>query len=241
MIFNLFKSQPILKELIPEGFIDIHSHILPGIDDGAKNVEESTRLIYEMKKLGFSKIICTPHIYPNLYDNNINSISKSFRTIQTKKLDLKIKYAAEYYIDNSIILKAESKELLTLKENFVLIEFGFINLHPNYLEIIFRLQLYGYKIILAHPERYLYFNENKKVIYNLKSKGVYFQLNFGSVIGVYGKRVLDLANYMIKNNLIDFVGSDIHNQNDIDLYSKKVMLNDFRKLESIINENNIFD
>ena len=103
MIFNLFKSQPILKELIPEGFIDIHSHILPGIDDGAKNVEESTRLIYEMKKLGFSKIICTPHIYPNLYDNNINSISKSFRTIQTKKLDLKIKYAAEYYIDNSIL------------------------------------------------------------------------------------------------------------------------------------------
>ena len=82
MIFNLFKSKPTLNELIPKGFVDIHSHILPGIDDGAKNVEESLKLISEMKKLGFAKIITTPHTYPGLYDNTNDTILKSFNSIK---------------------------------------------------------------------------------------------------------------------------------------------------------------
>ena len=90
MIFNLFKAKPTLKELIPNGFVDIHSHILPGIDDGAKNIEESIKLISEMKKMGFSKIIGTPHTFPGLYENTNETIKKSFEKI-SQKLITKIK------------------------------------------------------------------------------------------------------------------------------------------------------
>ena len=82
MIFNLFKSRPTLKELIPEGFVDIHSHILPGIDDGAKNVEESLKLISEMHKIGISKIIGTPHTYPGLYNNNEKTIFNAYNKLK---------------------------------------------------------------------------------------------------------------------------------------------------------------
>ena len=110
MIFNLFKSKPTLKELIPEGFVDIHSHILPGIDDGPKNIEESLKLISEMKKMGFSKIIGTPHTYPGLYDNTNNSIKKSYEKISQKlNSEIKLNYASEYMIDRSLIKKANEK------------------------------------------------------------------------------------------------------------------------------------
>ena len=114
MIFSLFKSKPTLKELIPEGFIDIHSHILPGIDDGAKNIEESLILISEMKKLGFSKIFGTPHTYPGLYNNTNQTIFESYSKITNSTVN--IEYASEYMIDKSIIEMAEKDLLLGLKK-----------------------------------------------------------------------------------------------------------------------------
>ena len=103
MIINLFRSKPTLRELIPDGFVDIHSHILPGIDDGSKNVKESLDLIFEMKKLGFSKIIGTPHSYPGLYDNTKESIKISFNKLK-KELpeNINVDYASEYMLEKTI-------------------------------------------------------------------------------------------------------------------------------------------
>ena len=108
MIFNLFKSKPSLKELIPKGFVDIHSHILPGIDDGAQNLNESLKLISEMKNMGFSKIIATPHTFPGIYDNTKSTIKDSYQMIIDKlSTKITIKYASEYMLDSSLIENAE--------------------------------------------------------------------------------------------------------------------------------------
>ena len=115
MIFNLFKAKPTLKELIPDGFVDIHSHILPGIDDGAKNIEESLELISKMKEMGFSKIIATPHTYQGLYNNSSSSIKNSYNKIKDKvDKKIEIQYASEYMIDETLIEKAHKKKLYSL-------------------------------------------------------------------------------------------------------------------------------
>ena len=184
MIFNLFKSKPTLKELIPKGFIDIHSHILPGIDDGAKNLMESVELIKEMKKMGFSKIIGTPHTYPGVYNNNNNSIEKSFNKLNNELKNKNIlRYASEYMIDSYLIEKASEKSLLTIKDNYVLIEMSFVSEPINLHEIIFEININGYTPILAHPERYTFLFDDFKKFYNLKKMGCYFQINLLSATG----------------------------------------------------------
>ena len=136
MIFNLFKSKTILKELIPQGFVDIHSHILPGIDDGAKDIQMSLKLISKMNEIGFSKIIATPHTYPGIYENTPESIEKSFKKL---KKDLpkntNIIYASEYMIDDNLSKKIKNKQLLCLKENFVLVEMSYHSRPINLYEI----------------------------------------------------------------------------------------------------------
>ena len=246
MIFNLFKAKPTLKELIPEGFVDIHSHILPGIDDGAKNIEESVELIEGLKKLGFCKIIGTPHTYPGMYNNSVDSIKSSYEKIkknyQSKAVD--IKYASEYYIDSSLIQKAENKELLCLKNNYILLECGFTGITNDFFDIIFKIIISGYKPVLAHPERYLYFTDDFKKIYKLKKMGVLFQINLLSINGIYGEKVVDFSNKLLKNNLIDFVGSDLHNKNQLISLSEhkiKIKSNYLENLSSIMDKTkNIF-
>ena len=175
MIFNLFKSKPKLKEIIPNGFVDIHSHILPGIDDGAKNIDESLSLISKMKKLGFSKIIGTPHTYPGLYNNTTNTIKKSYEKIINKKpKGIELNYASEYFIDSSLIHKAQKKKLLCFNKNYVLAEMSFISEPIRLFEIIYEMNLNGYTTVIAHPERYLFFNDIKKY-FKLKKLVAFFR------------------------------------------------------------------
>ncbi len=241
MIFNLFKSKPTLKELIPNGFIDIHSHILPGIDDGAKNIQESKKLISKMKNLGFSKIIFTPHIYPSLYDNSEQSIKEEYGKIKDKINSFgNFSFAAEYLIDNSMIEKAEKNLLLCLKDKYVLCEFSYIGMAVNYHEIIYKLILNGYRPIIAHPERYFYFDKNMEQMFNLKKMGCKFQLNLFSTTGYYGKKVLSLSNFLIKKNFIDFVGTDIHKESDLLKFDSLVKIQDLKGLENAIDNNYLF-
>ncbi len=242
MIFNLFKSKPSLKELIPKGFVDIHSHILPGIDDGAKNSEESLKLISEMKKLGFSKIIGTPHSYPGLYDNTSDSIKNAFKKLENLGIeDIKLDYATEYMIDISLIGKAENKNLLCLHNNYVLLEMGFINAPQNLFDIIFNIQLNGYKIIIAHPERYLFYNSNFNELKKIKQRGCKFQMNLLSTTGYYGKEVLNFSNKLLKNNMIDFFASDIHNINHVNQFENKLKINQTKRLDFIIENSKEFN
>lgn len=232
MIFNFFKSKPTLKELIPNGFVDIHSHILPGIDDGAKNIKESLKLISEMKKMGFSKIIGTPHTYPGLYDNTTNSIEEAFNKVENRRIkDVKLEYASEYMIENTLIEKAQNKNLLCLKDKYILVEFNFLNVKNNYKEVLFNIQLNEYRPIIAHPERYLYWYDDIEKLADLKRIGCKLQLNILSTTGYYGKRVLKMANKLIKKNMIDYVGSDFHSLNHIIETNKKIKIDDVKKLE----------
>ena len=239
MIFNLFNSRPTLKELIPNGFVDIHSHILPGIDDGAKDVNESVELISEMKKLGFSKIIGTPHSYPGLYDNTNESIENSFKQINKEEYvdGIKISYASEYLIDNSLIKKAQKKSLLCLKDNLVLLETSFMGATIDIFDIIFELRLNNYKPVIAHPERYLYASDNLRFFYKLKKNDCLFQINLLSCNAHYGYEVVSLADKLLKRGWIDYVGSDIHSTKHIDKFKDKVVCKEIEKLEYAIAKN----
>ena len=238
MIFNLFKSKPTLKELIPDGFVDIHSHILPGIDDGAKNVKESTELISEMKKLGFSKIIATPHTYSGLYENDIASISKSYNELMNKiDADIEILYASEYMIDHNFLNLLNNDKLLTLNDRNILIEMSYLSKPINLSEIIFKIKVKEYTPIIAHPERYLFLSKNIKYLKYLKRCGCLFQLNLLSVTGYYGKQVRKFSEYLIDNDFIDFCGSDIHNIKHILSFNKHIEIGSIKKLEKIISKN----
>ena len=243
MIFNLFKSKPTLKELIPNGFVDIHSHILPGIDDGAKNVDESKELIEEMKNLGFSKIIGTPHTYPGIYENTNSSIKKSFEKIYSNKTNkIDIEYASEYMLGFYLIEKAQNKSVLCLKDNHVLVEMSYISPPLKLYEIIFELIHNGYSPILAHPERYRFLHENFREYKKLKKVGCKFQINLLSTTNYYGMDIANITEKLLKNNMVDFLGSDIHNMKHINSIKKnKVRIKNIKLLENVFMNNNNFN
>ncbi len=240
MIFNFFKSKPCLRELIPEGFVDIHSHILPGIDDGAKDIEESLDIISKMKSLGFSKIIATPHTYPGLHENTNETIKASYdKLIHQLNLDIKIEFASEYMTDVSILEKIKNNSLLCINNDSILIETGFISF-PNILyELIFELKVNGYTPIIAHPERYQYLFNNLKDVIKLKKMGCKFQINLLSLVGYYGKDVVKSSNILLSNEFIDYVGSDIHNIKQMNAFSKKVVTGNIDKIKKCIENNKI--
>ena len=242
MIFNLFKSKPTLEKLIPDGFVDIHSHILPGIDDGAKNIDESISLISKMKKIGFSKIIGTPHVYEGVHNNTKESIESSFDELNKNDLKkVKVSYGAEYMLNDSIIKKAANKSLLCLKDSFVLVEMSYIAAPKQLYEIIFELIHNGYMPIIAHPERYRFYHNNFKNYEKLKKYGCKFQLNLFSLTNYYGKDVMSVSEKLLKMEMIDYVGSDIHNVKQINNFYDLVRISSICKLEKAMENNKIFD
>tara|TARA_B100002052_G_C15886335_1_gene601711 strand:- start:7692 stop:8420 length:729 start_codon:yes stop_codon:yes gene_type:complete len=241
MLLNIFKSKPTLKELIPAGFVDIHSHILPGIDDGAKNIEESILLISQMKKLGFIKIIGTPHSYPSVYDNTKKSITDSYNKLKDKiPKGIKIGYASEYMADISIQDKIKNNSILTIKDKLILIETGFNSMPNNLFEMIFEIRLSGYVPVIAHPERYIYLHENYRIAEKLKIAGCLFQINLLSSTGYYGNRISKFCDKLLVENMVDYVGSDIHNLKHIQEFESKVKLNNIKKFVKAIEANQIF-
>ncbi len=240
-MLSLFKSKPKLSELIPSGYVDIHSHVLPGIDDGAKTVEDTQYLLEEMRQLGFTKVITTPHTMNNIWDNTPESIENALtKTKSELSLPFEIQAASEYLLDESVITKAKNKELLTLKANFVLVELSYLNAPIQLYDFLYQLQLEGYHVVLAHPERYTYFHSNKKEYQKLKKAGCLFQLNLLSTVGYYGKDAAEIANYLLKKDLYDFTGSDIHHKNHIKAFQNKVIIKNYKLLEETMRKNVFF-
>lgn len=195
--------------------VDMHSHFLPGIDDGAENMDESIRLLRSFEERGYEKIITTPHIIQDLYQNSAETIFPVLERVKSELKQvgskLKIEAAAEYFIDDAFISRIENDEpLLTIGQKYVLVETGFIN-EPAYLrEILFKLRLKGYKPILAHPERYLYLQNKPEKLEELFDSGVSLQLNTMSLGGYYGKPAQKFAEMMITKGFVHFLGSDCH-------------------------------
>lgn len=244
-MFSIFKSKPVLRELIPNNYVDIHSHILPGIDDGAKNNNDSQFILTEMKKLGFKKAITTPHTIKNVWDNSKTDIENTYAKLKAdlpnQTQDLQLKVASEYFMDENFLELFKSESLLTLKENCVLVEMSYLNPPIQLFEILFELQLKGYKPVLAHPERYNFYHNNFKVYEHLKKAGCFFQMNLLSSVGYYGKDVAITADKLLEKGLIDFVGSDIHHENHIKSFENKIIIKNVSELEKTINANVYFE
>ena len=212
------------KNLDPIDFsdvrVDIHSHLIPGIDDGARDLDDSIAMIKELKNQGFSKIITTPHIMSDLYKNTPEIINSGLDDLKNRliyeKIDVEVAVAAEYYVDYDFEQRIGKERFLTFGENYILIEFSFLESPMNMYDIIFKLQLEGYVVVLAHPARYQYFDiEDYRSLIN---RGVLFQLNLLSIIGYYSKQVKKNADLLIKNKFISFIGTDCHNINHAKLY-----------------------
>jgi len=203
--------------------VDIHSHLLPGIDDGAPDLATSMRLIEGLTQLGIKSFYCTPHILKELYPNTRETINNSLQLISDKledeKLGVEIYAAAEYMIDDGFII---TDELLCLKDKYLLIEMSYLAETPNIDQIIFNLQIKGYVVILAHPERYNFYHLNLDRYQRLKELGCLFQLNLLSVTGYYGKEVKKIASYLLKNNLYDLAGTDLHHDKHLSVLKDKV-------------------
>lgn len=243
-MLSLFKSKPKLAELIPSGYVDIHSHVLPGIDDGAQKIKDAEFLLESMIDFGFSKVITTPHTMKNVWDNTTETIKNAHHLVQDELPELSKKVvlncASEYFLDENLMQLAQQENLLTLKDNFILIEMSYLNAPIQLYDFLFELQLKGYQLVLAHPERYNYFHSNKKEFAKLKKAGCLFQLNLLATVGYYGKNVAETADYLLKENLYDFVGSDIHHKNHVAAFQNKVIIKNHKTLEDTMTKNVFF-
>lgn len=201
---------------------DIHSHFIPGIDDGAPDLETSISLIKKMQELGYKKVITSPHVMSDFYQNSSETILKGLADVRTElkrqNINMEIEAAAEYYIDFDFEQKIGKEKFLTFGDNYILVELSFMQAPNNLFDMIFKLQLEGYKVVLAHPERYQYYA--KKDYEELVSRGVLFQINLLSLIGYYSPKIQQKTKGLIVENQVSFVGTDCHNMNHAALYEK---------------------
>lgn len=243
-MFTLFKSRPVLKDLIPSQHIDIHSHLLPGIDDGAKSITESIELIQALEGFGISEIITTPHVIQHVWNNTKESIiakeQETLLQLNHHKINIPIKAAAEYLMDDQFVILSKEKKLLTLKDNYVLVEMSYINPPIQLYAILFDLQVAGYIPVLAHPERYLFYHNNFNEYLKLQRAGCLFQLNLLSVVGYYGEGISKIANELLQKGMYTYVGSDVHHNKHIAAFDQKVVIKDVKPLEEAIANNQFF-
>ncbi|WP_130734314.1 tyrosine-protein phosphatase [Flavobacterium sp. J27] len=243
-MFSLFKSKPKLYELIPDGYVDIHSHILPGIDDGAKTIDDTEYLMKQMLDFGFQKAIATPHTMNTVWENTKETIeatkTKVEKELPVESNRLHLNCASEYFMDDRFVDRFQTESLLTLKDNYVLVEMSYLNAPIQLFDILFELQLKGYQPVLAHPERYTFFHSNFKEYEKLKKVGCLFQLNLLSIVGYYGKEVSNVAEKLLAQDLINFTGSDIHHKNHILSFRDKIIIKSLDKFEMAIQQNSFF-
>jgi protein-tyrosine phosphatase len=225
-MFGLFKKKEAKYNFQSIG-VDMHSHILPGIDDGAATVQDSVILVKNLMQLGFTKLIATPHIMADYYRNTPETIHKALEILRNElvkqNISIEVEAAAEYYLDESFLNKIDAGNLLTMGNNYLLFELSFVNYPHNLQEIVQKLNDKGYKPILAHPERYSYLYNSLDDYYKIKSYGCYFQLNTISLNGYYGKQTQKIAEELVDNHLIDFLGSDMHHIRHAEVLKKSLL------------------
>lgn len=214
---------------------DMHSHLIPGIDDGAETMNDSMVMLAKFESLGYQKVITTPHIMSDYFKNTPDIIYSGLEEVRSNasklNLSIEIEAAAEYYFDDSLLTKLKKKEkLLTFGDNYVLFEFSFHSKPSHIEELIFEFLTQGYKPVLAHFERYAFLNGSIDMVYGLREKGVNIQMNFNSLGGHYGPIVKKQAEDLIDNGQLDFVGSDCHRIDHLMMLEDNLMLPYFHKL-----------
>ncbi len=222
---------------------DMHSHLIPGIDDGSQTMDETIAMLAKFESLGYSKVITTPHImsdsYPNTPEIILAGLEKVRGEMHQLGMKIQLEAAAEYYFDETLIPLIKNKELLTFGDNYVLIEFGF-HTPPQYVDqVFFDLKTMGYRVVVAHFERYMYYLGKIDQAIEWREKGINIQLNLNSLSGNYGPAIKKQAEALIDAQAIDFVGTDCHRIEHLMLLEDSVNSKYFKKLGQIPLKNTI--
>jgi protein-tyrosine phosphatase len=213
---------------------DMHSHFIFGVDDGAQTLEESMFLIKALMNFGYKKICTTPHIMGDFYKNSPETILPKLQIIndelKKQNIDFEITAAAEYYCDYEFLQRIEKEPLMCVIGKYVLFELSYLNAPEMLNEVVFALKANGYKPVMAHPERYPYYFANFDTYKSIYEKGVLLQLNINSLTGQYGPATVKIAEKLIDNNLISFLGSDCHHSGHINLMKHSIKNKHMQKL-----------
>ena len=208
---------------VPSLKVDVHSHLIPGIDDGSRTMEESLSLLQGMKDLGYDKIITTPHIMKDSYCNTPEIIRNGLVELRVaakeKGIDIIIEAAAEYYLDDGFLDHLERGDMMTLEGKYILFETSYFAKPLQLEEMIFEISAAGYIPVMAHPERYRYIKDPEREYSRFKELGVLLQVNLNSLGGHYGKTAKRLAEFLSRSGMISFLGSDVHGKKQVDFLS----------------------
>jgi protein-tyrosine phosphatase len=204
--------------------VDMHSHLLPGIDDGAATMDHTLGMILKFKELGFKKIITTPHIMQDCYPNTPEIINEKLAEVKKELsrigLEIELEASAEYNVEDSLFENLKNNHLIPFASKHLLFEYSFFSKPYQTEKLIFDLIVQGYIPILAHFERYSYYHNQPDILETYRSKGVQIQLNLLSIIGHYGPEVQQQAFYMIDNQMVDFVATDCHRIEHLELLER---------------------
>ena len=211
-MFSLFqKKKPAPIEKLA---VDMHNHLLPGIDDGSKDLDHTLGMLLKFSELGYKKLVFTPHIMSGVYNNTpeiiLGKLEEVRKLIAEQNIDLKIDASAEYYLDETFLEKIRSKNLLPFNGNHILFECSFRDESILLDETVFQLQTAGYQPVWAHFERYLPYHGSVEKARQLRNQGVFIQANLNSFTGHYGPAVQKQAELLLKEKLIDFAATDCH-------------------------------
>jgi protein-tyrosine phosphatase len=221
-MFSFFKKRNLVTDISWLG-VDIHSHIIPGIDDGSQSVEQSLSYIKQLQDLGFEKLFFTPHIYPELYPNTPATINPALQLVKdglaAENNSIPVAAAAEHMIDYSFTVQDNH---MCLPNKHILIEMSYLSESPNIEKVVFDLQIEGYTVVLAHPERYNFYHKTLERYHRLREMGCLFQLNILAVTGYYGKGVKQASDYLLKQNLYDLAATDLHHDKHMSLLTRIV-------------------
>lgn len=230
---NFFFKRPKTVTLEWMG-VDMHSHILPGIDDGSRDLDSSVAFVEGLSELGIDKLICTPHIFTEIYPNSkltIVPVLEQLRNeLKKRNIDVQVEAAAEYMMDLDFVELLKNDEILPLHGNHVLVEMSYQVETRNVEQFIFDLNIKGYQPVLAHPERYIYYHNNFEQYRKMKELGCLLQVNMLSLTGYYGKAVKQIALRLLKENMIDVVGTDLHHAKHLEYITKFVKSGSAAKL-----------
>jgi tyrosine-protein phosphatase YwqE len=235
-IFKRKKKEPAYPPVsdFSQVLCDIHSHLIPGIDDGVKDMHESIEMIKQFIDLGYKKLVTTPHVMSDYFKNKPETILSGIRDVREvaarEGLDIKLEAAAEYYVDENFLTKLKNEKILAINDKYLLFELSYINPPDNIGSVIFEINVQNFVPLLAHPERYNYWYERYDEYFKLKESGALFQINVNSLTGYYGKAALRTAHFLIDEKLVDFIGSDLHGQRHMDGLKRVVNEKYFWKL-----------
>ena len=222
---------------------DIHSHLLPGLDDGVQTFEQAEAILLQFVKLGYQKVITSPHVMSDTYRNTPAGIQAKVNELRhylkEKNIAIDVETAAEYYLDEHTFGMVTRKEpMLTFGKNYLLFETNFLTEPFNLKDFIFKATTNGYKPVLAHPERYIYLQNDLAKLEDLLQRGVLFQVNISSITGYYSKQAQATAHKLIDKGWVHFLGSDCHSIQHVNLINSARQMKYFQKALSLPLLNN---